>query len=174
MPGSSPQFLKEEAQAQCTYKHFKILAAREPGSGVQSLLGIEHLESPPAEYLDERSVRTFYAHLDEFRQLAPEECPGPVKWGVSYRSFVVNSPVYCAHLLRQFVLKGGQTKEYTLGDVMEGFYLAENVKTVVNCSGMGLGDPKSFIIRGRKNTTHCSFSIFYILYSITRSQATLD
>ncbi|KAH8425189.1 FAD-dependent oxidoreductase [Aspergillus melleus] len=147
--GSSPQFLKEEAQAQRTYEHFKILAAQEPGSGVQSLEGIEHLESPPAEYLDETSVRNSYAHLDGFRRLSPKELPGPVKWGASYQTFVINSPVYCAHMLRQFVLKGGQTKEYTLASVMEAFHLAENVKTVVNCSGIGFGDPKSFIIRGQ-------------------------
>ena len=110
--------------------------------------GIEHLENPPAEYLDPQNIRNAYGHLDGFRQLTAEECPAPTKWGVRYKSVAVNSPVYCAWLLRQFILKGGQVREYTLGDVMEAFYLAENVKTVINCSGMGFGDPKSFIIRG--------------------------
>lgn len=148
VPGSSPQFLNEEAQARRTYRHFKHLAAREPGAGVQSLEGIEHLEAPPAEYLDETSVRNSYAHLDGFRRLSREECPGLVRWGARYRAFVVNSPVYCAYLLRVFVLRGGRTREYTLASAMEAFHLAEGVRTVVNCSGMGFGDPKSFIIRG--------------------------
>ncbi|PLB35912.1 Fcf1-domain-containing protein [Aspergillus candidus] len=149
VPGSTPQAVREEKQAQQTYKHFKTVAAQEPGAGVQIVDGVEHLENPPAEYLDPENIRNAYAHLDGFRQLTAEECPAPTKWGVQYKSVAVNSPVYCAWLLRQFVLKGGQTKEYTLGDVMEAFHMAGNVKTVVNCSGMGFGDPKSFIIRGQ-------------------------
>lgn len=99
-----------------------------------------------------------YAHLDGFRKLAPGELPPGVKWGVQYRTFCINSPVYCAYLLRKFILRGGETREYTLANPKEAFYLAgtgtgtgtgtRNVKTVVNCSGMGFGDEKSFIIRG--------------------------
>jgi hypothetical protein len=69
-------------------------------------------------------------------------------WGVRYETFVVNSPVYLAYLLRRFILLGGRTREYTLADPREAFYLGENVRTVVNCSGVGFGDEKSFIIRG--------------------------
>lgn len=74
--------------------------------------------------------------------------PGDVKWGVRYKTFVVNSPVYCAWLLREFVLRGGEVKEYTFVDLREGFHLAERVGAVVNCSGLGFGDKKSYIIRG--------------------------
>lgn len=79
--------------------------------------------------------------------------PRGVKWGVRYDTFVINSPVYCAHMLRGFVLKGGETREYTLASPQEAFYLAENVRTVVNCSGVGIGDPESFIIRGMSSLT---------------------
>ncbi|KKK24339.1 hypothetical protein AOCH_005718 [Aspergillus ochraceoroseus] len=149
VPGLSPQAVREEKQAQRTYEHFKVVAAQEPGAGVKAIDGIEHLESPPAEYLDEAVIQQSYAHLDDFRPLPPSELPVGVKWGVSYRTFVVNPPVYCAHMLRQFVLKGGQTKEHTVVNPMEAFYLAGNVKTVINCTGMGFADPKSFIIRGQ-------------------------
>jgi D-amino-acid oxidase len=82
--------------------------------------------------------------------LTPDETPPEVKWGVRYRTYVVNSPVYCAYLLRKFILNGGETREYTLVDPMEAFELAGTgtVRTVVNCSGLGFGDPKAFIIRG--------------------------
>jgi hypothetical protein len=95
----------------------------------------------------------YSSYLDEFRQLRSRQdgedgLPEGVKWGVRYKTFVVNSPVYCAHLLRRFVLKGGRTMTYDLADLNEAFYLGENVKTVVNCSGMGINDPRSFIIRG--------------------------
>jgi D-amino-acid oxidase len=110
--------------------------------------GIEHLEAPPAEYLDKESVRNVYSHLDGFRALREEELPVGVVWGVQYGTYVVNSPVYSAYLLRKFVLKGGKTRRYTLANVEEAFSLGLNVKTVVNCSGTGFNDPKSFIIRG--------------------------
>ncbi|KAL2815128.1 FAD dependent oxidoreductase superfamily [Aspergillus granulosus] len=148
VPGSTPQALREEKQAQATYAHFKTEATIS-GSGVARVEGIEHLEAPPPEYLNSKAIDTHYAHLDGFRQLSAGELPAGVKWGVRYDSFCVNSPVYCAYLLRKFILHGGETREYTLANPGEAFYLAPNVKTVVNCSGVGIGDPKSFIIRGQ-------------------------
>jgi D-amino-acid oxidase len=113
------------------------------------LKGVEHLEAPPPEYLDTQSVRNVYSLLDGFRYLSSDEVPAGVKWGVEYNTYVVNSPVYCAHMLRKFILKGGTTKRYTLANSKEAFSLATNVKTVVNCSGLGFDDSKSFIIRGQ-------------------------
>ncbi|KAK9848734.1 D-amino-acid oxidase [Penicillium brevicompactum] len=146
VPGSSPQALRESNQAQRTYEYLKRTA--EPGAGIEFIQGIEHLEAPPAECLDPQSVHDLYSHLDGFRVLSGEEVPEGVKWGVQYGTYVVNSPVYCAHLLRKFVLKGGETRRYTLADLNEAFSFG-NVKTVVNCSGIGIGDPKAFIIRGQ-------------------------
>lgn len=148
MPGSSPQALREANQAQRTYEFLKRTAAAEPGAGIKFVQGVEYLEAPPPEYLDQQSVRNVYSHLDGFESLGKEEVPAGVVWGVKYGTYVINSPVYCAHLLRKFVLKGGETRQYTLANVKEAFSMAGNVKTVVNCSGSGFEDPKSFIIRG--------------------------
>lgn len=149
VPGSSPQALREAKQAQRTYEFFKRIAANEPAAGVMFLKGVEHLEAPPSEYLDSQSVRNVYSHLDGFRYLSSDEVPAGVKWGVEYDTYVVNSPVYCAHMLRKFIFKGGITKRYTLAHSKEAFSLATDVKTVVNCSGLGFDDSKSFIIRGQ-------------------------
>lgn len=160
VPGSSPQALREANQAQRTYEFFKTVAANEPAAGVLFLKGVEHLEAPPPEYLDSQSVSNVYSHLDGFRHLSNDEVPAGVKWGVEYGTYVVNSPVYCAHMLRKFILKGGITKRYTLAHPKEAFSLATNVKTVVNCSGLGFEDPKSFIIRGMfKFNLHRSYKV---------------
>lgn len=148
VPGSSPQVLREANQAERTYKYLKRVAADEPGAGIKFLKGIEHLEAPPAEYSDPQSLRNVYASMDDFRHLTKDELPVGVKWGVEYETWVINSPVYCAHILRKLILKGGRTKQYTLANVKEAFSLAQNVRTVVNCSGLGFDDPESFIIRG--------------------------
>ncbi|KAJ5101970.1 D-amino-acid oxidase [Penicillium alfredii] len=149
VPGSSPQALREANQAQRTYEFLKRVAADEPAAGIRFIQGVEHLEAPPPEYLDRESVRNVYPHLDGFRALAPHEAPAGVKWGVQYGTYVVNSPVYCAYMLRKFILNGGSTRQYTLAHVNEAFSLTANVKTVVNCSGTGFDDPQSFIIRGQ-------------------------
>ncbi|KAJ5098260.1 D-amino-acid oxidase [Penicillium argentinense] len=149
VPGSSPQALREADQAKRTYNYFKRVAADEPAAGVKLIQGIEHLEAPSAEYLDSQGMRKLHAHLDGLRYLTKDEVPAGVKWSVTYGTWVVNSPVYCAHMLRKFILKGGQMKQYTLADVREAFSVTPKVRTVVNCSGLGFEDPKSFIIRGQ-------------------------
>ncbi|KAF7714682.1 Uncharacterized protein PECH_008287 [Penicillium ucsense] len=149
VPGSSPQALREADQAKRTFEHLRSVAVTEPAAGIQTLEGVEHLEVPPAEYMDAQSVRNVYSHLPDFRYLSQNELPTGVKWGVTYGTYVVNSPVYCAYMLRKFILKGGFTRQYTLMNIREAFALADNVKTVVNCSGSGFDDPKSFIIRGQ-------------------------
>ncbi|KAL1971301.1 hypothetical protein VTN77DRAFT_253 [Rasamsonia byssochlamydoides] len=150
-PGKSPQVIREAKWARRAYEVFQKIAAEEPGAGVEFMEGIEYFENPPQEYLDAiRDPESAYAHLsDSLRELSPSELPEGVKWGIRYWAYSINSPVYCAHLLRKFVLRGGQTKEYTLASLLEAFHLASNVKMVVNCSGLGFADPKSFIIRGQ-------------------------
>ena len=113
--------------------------------------GIEYLESPPAAYQDGKIVEETYSHLRGFRALGKDELPVDVKWGVRYDTVVINSPVYCAWLLRRFVLRGGRVMVYSLSNLLEAFWLMGEkgkVNSVVNCSGMGFGDTKSFIIRG--------------------------
>ncbi|KAJ5279231.1 D-amino-acid oxidase [Penicillium angulare] len=149
VPGSSPQALREANQAQRTYEFMKRVEAHEPAAGVKFVQGIEHLEAPPPEYEDAQSLRSSHGGLDECRRLSSSEVPSGVKWGIQYKTWVVNSPVYCAYMLRKFILNGGRTRQYVLGNLQEGFFLEHNVKTVVNCSGLGFNDPKSFIIRGQ-------------------------
>ncbi|KAL4795830.1 hypothetical protein BDV19DRAFT_157637 [Aspergillus venezuelensis] len=147
VPGKSLQAEREESQARRTYAHLRGEASI-PESGVSWIEGVEHLENPPKEYLEPDTL-DFYRHLDGFRELGKDEVPEGVKWGVGYMTFVINSPVYCAYMLRRFILRGGGTREVTLTNINEAFYLAPRVKTVVNCSGTGFGDTKSFIIRGQ-------------------------
>lgn len=149
VPGHSSQIAAESQWAKRTYETFKKIAVDEPAAGVTFLEGIEHFEQPLPAYLDAvRNQDGPYAHVDGLRELSREELPPDVKFGIRYWTYCVNSPVYCAYLLRKFVLKGGKTKEFTLVNLMEAFHLASNVVLVVNCSGLGFSDPQSYIIRG--------------------------
>ncbi|RAL14528.1 Fcf1-domain-containing protein [Aspergillus homomorphus CBS 101889] len=152
VPGRTAQHSREAQQARRTYAYFKTLAANEPGAGVAAVPALEHLESPPEEYLDPVCIENAYGDVEGFALLSATELPEGVRWGCRYDSFAVNSPVYCQWMAREFVLRGGEMREYTVGDVREAFYLGGmgRVRTVINCSGLGLGkDEKAFIIRGQ-------------------------
>lgn len=170
VPGSTPELQTEAVWARYAYSLFEKIVEDEPAAGVQFMDGIEHFESKPSkEYLEdiqecldkkktpqlpsnhqgEQKHINAYEHLiPSLRQLSSEELPSRVQYGISYRSFCVNPPVYCNHLLRKFILQGGQTRKYRLADLQEVFHLEDTVKVVVNCSGRGFCDPKSYIVRG--------------------------
>lgn len=90
-----------------------------------------------------------YKGLQGFRVLGKGEMPEGVEFGARYDSYTVDTETYTYHLLRQIRLLGGEVMRLRLNDVNEAFYIeGHDVKLVVNCSGLGFGDPKSFIIRG--------------------------
>lgn len=107
--------------------------------------GVELLETPTPAYLN---VEGRYGEIDGFRVLSEGELPGGVKWGVEYKTYCVNTPVYLSHLMRRFVLGGGKVVRKQLSKIDDAFTVTQNVRTVINCSGVGFGDPKCFITRG--------------------------
>lgn len=126
--------------------------------GVTALKGVEYLAKPDAAYkaLVSSSPRDNEASflqehgLSGFRKL--EDLPEGIEVGFEYDTYCVNSPIYCAALLRKFLLGGGRTVSVGLGSEWDVWNLLEKeggkVKLVVNASGMGFGDEKSYFIRG--------------------------
>ncbi|PVH89412.1 nucleotide-binding domain-containing protein [Cadophora sp. DSE1049] len=146
IPDITPQGIYEASLARRTYDHFKIYAADNPDACISFTTGMDWLERPGDEYL---TAKTRYQDIDEFRVLRPEELPSGVKWGASYKTWCVNTPVYLCHLLRRFILNGGRIVQKRLESLSEAFTIVENVRTVINCSGVGFNDPASFITRGQ-------------------------
>jgi hypothetical protein len=123
--------------------------AEEPACGVTATKGVEYLEAPDEGYRrqDDASFAS-ETGLAGYRKYAPSELPAGVELGFEYDTYCVNSPVYCQVLLRKFLLNGGQTLQKDLRSEWEAFSLAEGVALVINASGTGFGDPKSFPTRG--------------------------
>lgn len=145
IPATTPQLTQEDAFARITYDILKQEAVSDPAAGIQFLDGYEYLQSPGKEYTE---LQGGYANIDGFRLLQKHELPPQCSWGSAYRTWCLHSPIYCAHLLRKFILRGGKQLRYQFSAAEEAFSLAPNVKTVINCSGRGFGDPASFITRG--------------------------
>lgn len=152
IPASTPQLRREAKWLKTTVAE---LEKSEPGVGVRRLPGIEYLEDPPVEYI-KQDVHSFTEEtgLPGYRRFDTRELPEGAKLGYQYETYCINAPLYCANLLRKFIVQGGKTVQRELKSEWEAFILAPNVKLVVNASGMGFGDAKSFPIRGQTVLTN--------------------
>lgn len=133
-----------------TYRHMEQLVSRYPECGVHFTKGIEYLEDAPQVYRDLTAETAPDLGITDFRLYAKEELPDKVNWGCEYKTWCANPMVYCLFLLRQFVLLGGRTVNMELRTPLEvrDMKAFPDVRTVVNCSGVGFNDPDVFPTRG--------------------------
>lgn len=155
IPASTPQLKREARWLKRSCAEFAAISEKEPWAGLTRVRGAEYLEAPSKAYLD-LNEETFAseAGLPGYRQLDKTELPEGVSFGYEYETFCINSPVYCLHLLRKFILRGGKTLSRDMRAEKEAFYLRPNVLFVINASGTGFGDPKCFPTRGEQNQTY--------------------
>lgn len=147
IPAVTPSEIQHEKFSRVTYAVLASQAAEEPASGVEFMDGYDFLATPSDAYIKQKGG---YGKAAGFKVLDDEDLPKDmgITYGTKYKTWCLNSPVYCAYLLRKFILRGGKTMKRSLDSAEEGFSLAHNVDVVVNCSGFGFGDPKVFPIRG--------------------------
>ncbi|KAH7037033.1 uncharacterized protein B0I36DRAFT_313174 [Microdochium trichocladiopsis] len=148
--------LDREAQwLKSTCETFKRQVVEEPWIGVTAVRGREYLEAPPESYVSQ-TAESFGQEtgLPGYRRLAEGELPEGVKLGFEYDTYCVNSPLYCASLLKKFLLCGGRTAVRQLASVAEAFAVCADVRLVVNASGSGFGDPAYFPTRGQTALTN--------------------
>lgn len=160
VPISNAAEAQEQSLVRDTYREFEKIASFDPSSSVEFVPGVEYFDNPPKSYTDLKEEAGFCT-WPGFRVLEQHELPGkgdgPITWGVTYRSWVLNSPVYLAWLQRHLELRGGRVIRHTLSAIPEAIFITgEHLKSsdiefeaVVNASGMGFGDPASFPSRGQ-------------------------
>ncbi|KAK7738115.1 hypothetical protein SLS63_002448 [Diaporthe eres] len=152
---AQPNDLRDHRLALATFRRMKSLQGSNPEAGITFMKGVEYLENPGPEYRaltregGEGSAKAL--GLEGFRVLERSELPDDkVSLGVEYDTWCVNPMVYCSFLLNRFVFRGGRILRREISrpeEVFEMRDLGGPVKAVVNASGMGFNDPKSFIIR---------------------------
>lgn len=147
IPATSPQLEYEARLANVTFSRFKSLAAANPELGVQFMEGMDWVSGEAAPSY--KALLPDYASLEDFRVLSENEKPAHVDFGARYTTYTVDPEVYMMHLLRRFKLRGGHVRRMRLKFLQDAFNIdGFTVRTVVNCSGYGFGDPNSYIIRG--------------------------
>ncbi|KAH8884944.1 FAD dependent oxidoreductase superfamily [Thozetella sp. PMI_491] len=148
MPAETFSEIQHEKFSRVTYDMLLKQACEDPACGVEFMDGYDFLAKPSEAY---KKLKGGYGTSPGFKLLSESEFPPGmgITFGTRYRTWSLNSPVYCAYLLRRFRLKGGLVLKKTLFSVEEAFSLASNVPVVVNCSGFGFGDPMVYPIRGQ-------------------------
>lgn len=149
IPATTPQLKREASWLKQTISEFQRQLEDEPWAGITRMPAIELLEAPDEGYRMQNAERfEEETGLPGFRQLSSSEMPKEVTLGFEYETYCLNAPLYCAHLLRKFILQGGTTLNRDLRTEWEAYTLLDNVRFVINASGTGFSDTKSLPIRG--------------------------
>lgn len=149
IPASTPQLRREARWLKQTVAEFKRHLETDPSAGISQVAGVEYLGTSPPEY-ERQDTESFAGEsgLLGYRRYPTHELPEGISLGFEYQTYCVNSPLYCGNLLRKFILQGGRTLHQDLKSPWEPYSWGPHIKTVVNSSGVGFGDPKCYPIRG--------------------------
>lgn len=149
IPASTPQLGREAAWLKQTVHKFASQLHHPSMIGLTKCKGVEFLEAPPEAYL-QQSLASFSSEsgLDNYRQYNPAELPDGVQLGYEYNTYCINAPLYCASLLRNFIVRGGKCLDRHLAGEWEGYNVGPRVGLVINASGTGFGDKKCFPTKG--------------------------
>ncbi|KAF3384857.1 D-amino-acid oxidase [Penicillium rolfsii] len=142
-----------------TYSELEILAKEHPESGVKIVPAIEYFDSADAESF--LAKENGYIDWPDFRILKSEEYPphhDSIRLGVTYRSWVLNSPVYLQWCQKQAEERGVQFVRASIASMDEAVFVFQqkfqesegsDIRAVINATGRGLDDPDSFPSRGQ-------------------------
>lgn len=150
VPCMSPQEVRERKLKQVTWDVLRARSKTYPEAGIEFMDAYEYFKDPPEEYV---KLQGSYSEAEGFQLLRQEELLPNIKFGSKYTAWCLNPPVYCAFLLRRFLVRGGKVLRLKLASLAEAASLAPDIKVVVNGSGVGFGDPDMFPIRGQFSAT---------------------
>ncbi|EKV12648.1 D-amino-acid oxidase [Penicillium digitatum] len=170
-PAKTEDERREQGWMRETYQEFEEIAKHHPEAGVDFI--------PAVEYFDMADATSFLAEANgytawpDFRILHPTEYPPQhpsIQLAVTYRSWVLNSPVYLKWLQTRAEAQGARFIRAHLTGLEQGLSVyRENqsqdesglVSAVIDASGRGFGDPASFPSRGQFIivSNHCDKTI---------------
>jgi D-amino-acid oxidase len=142
-----------------TYSELERLAKEHPESGVEIVPAIEYFDSADANSF--LAKENGYIDWPDFRILKSEEYPadhGSIQLGVTYRSWVLNSPVYLQWCQKQAEEQGVGFVRATVASMDEAVSIFQqqkrgiegsDIRAVINATGRGLNDPDAFPSRGQ-------------------------
>ncbi|CAI7656054.1 uncharacterized protein N7487_003289 [Penicillium crustosum] len=158
-PAKNEDEHREQDWMRQTYQEFEEIAKNHPEAGVDFI--------PAVEYFDTADLTSFlaeahgYTSWPDFRVLHPAEYPPQhpsIQLAVTYRSWVLNSPVYLKWLQTRAEAQGTRFIRAHLENLKQCLSVyrmnksqdeSDHVAGVVDASGRGFDDPSSFPSRGQ-------------------------
>ncbi|KAJ5151871.1 D-amino-acid oxidase, partial [Penicillium capsulatum] len=151
-PANTPAEQLEQEFMRETYRQFEAIADQSPEAGVQFI--------PAVEYFDSVDSTSSTHGMDTLTGLGFIHCRHrKIQLGVTYRSWVLNSPVYLQWLKRRAVQQGIQFIRAQVSTVEDALTVShqdstasqadDRIRSVIDTSGRGLNDPSSFPSRGQ-------------------------
>lgn len=148
-PSHTEKEFEDSRLTRVTYEYFKKLSVEEPESTVRWIEGIDYLED---QGIYGMKAKGYYEDLVALKQLT--DLPEGIQFGASYKTWVLNSPMYIEYLLRKLTFKYGVT--FTRAELISLKQVSQAYPghIVVNASGTGLQweggyDKDCFLIRGQ-------------------------
>jgi D-amino-acid oxidase len=142
-----------------TYQELEKIARENPDAGVDFVPAIEYFDVADAtSFLAEENG---YTEWPGFRILESTEYPSKhnsIQLGVTYRSWILNSPVYLQWLQMRAEKRGARFMKAELTDMQHAVSLYREsqlreskagIIAVINASGRGFDDRDSFPSRGQ-------------------------
>ncbi|KAJ5951352.1 D-amino-acid oxidase [Penicillium vulpinum] len=170
-PAKTDEERIEQTYMRQTYQEFEEIARNYPEAGVDFIPAVEYFDTADAaSFLAEENG---YTTWPDFRILDPTEYPSQypsIQLGVTYRSWVLNSPVYLRWLQTRAEVQGARFIRANLTELGQAVsvYLenksrddSDNISAVIDASGRGFDDPDSFPSRGQFIivSNHCGKTI---------------
>ncbi|KXG51583.1 D-amino-acid oxidase [Penicillium griseofulvum] len=170
-PAKTDEERKEQAWMRHSYQEFEKIAKNHPEAGVDFIPAVEYFDTTDAtSFLNEENG---YTTWPDFHIIDPAQYPSQypsIQLGVTYRCWVLNSPVYLKWLQTRAEAQGTGFIRAHLTDLEQAVsvYLetksqdeSDHVSAVVDASGRGFNDPESFPSRGQFIivSNHCEKTI---------------
>lgn len=151
-PSTNEGDLKDFPLTRTTFNEMKKISTEFPESSVTFMKGIDYIEADEKPY---KLLMPGYSEgLSNFQVIPKNKLPKNVKFGASYDSWCLNSPIYLEFLERRLkMFYGVNFINATLMSLKE---ISQNFpnSVIINCSGLGLSynggyDPECFSVRGQ-------------------------
>jgi glycine/D-amino acid oxidase-like deaminating enzyme len=168
-PSHTEKDYEDAMLTRVTYEYFKQLAVEEPESTVKWLEGVDFLEDKGIYGLNSKG---YYEGIEDLKAVPKNQWPKGVAFGASYKTWVLNSPLYIQFLVRKLTFKYGVI--FTRAELISLKQVSQAYPghTVINASGTGLQwdggyDADCFQIRGQTLLVRAPQSCPYLEKTIT-------
>ena len=171
-PSVTESDARESGYTRKTLNFFKSFSKECPESSIRFIKGTDWLEKPSKGYTDLHP--TYKRELEDFQVTSDgHSLPSGVNFACSYKTWVINAPMYVQFLFRRLSYKYNvEFVHQRLSSLKQVYSIYDNIGGIINATAFGLQyergyDPLTFPIRGQTLVLRVPPNCPYINETIT-------